>query len=256
MENTKIEWATHTFNCWQGCTKVSQGCKFCYAEAMSKRWGRDIWGPGTERVRTSEAYWRKPLAWNKQAQKDGIRPRVFCASMADVFEDHPQLIEWRKDLFRLIELTHHLDWLLLTKRPENVIRMINAYLPFSNGVFTGAHQWLPYNNHIWIGMSVESQDHINRVGELYAIPAAVKFLSCEPLLGPIDLSEHIGIVDWVIAGGESGPHARPVDPAWVRSLRDQCTEAGVPFFFKQWGGKNKKAAGRLLDGREWSEFPK
>ena len=115
---------------------------------------------------------------------------------------------------------------------------------------------LSENSNVWIGTSVESQDHINRVGELYRINAAVKFLSCEPLLGPIGLSEHIGIVDWVIAGGESGPNARPVDLDWVRSLRDQCQEAGVPFFFKQIGGKNKKAAGRLLDGREWSEFPK
>jgi len=167
-----------------------------------------------------------------------------------VFEDHPQLAEWRTDLFRLIWETRNLDWLLLTKRPENVIRMVEMGEQFPGGVL------LSENSNVWIGTSVESQDHINRVGELYRINAAVKFLSCEPLLGPIGLSEHIGIVDWVIAGGESGPNARPVDLDWVRSLRDQCQEAGVPFFFKQIGGKNKKAAGRLLDGREWSEFPK
>lgn len=332
-ENSKIEWTDHTFNPWIGCTKVSEGCKHCYAETlMDKRYGRVEWGPQGARVRTSAANWKKPLAWNRKAAAEGKRARVFCASLADVFEDkpdQPEMYGWRAELFDMIELTPNLDWLLLTKRPENVMLML-------------PREWQRYSEwgcppkNFWIGTSVENQEQADkRIPELLNIPAAVRFLSMEPLLGPVSLdngetswltchgactdeSEDVcrsfeytnkcfhGI-DWVIVGGESGAHARPMHPDWVRSIRDQCQAAGVPFFFKQWGewvfenqlpvpsveiigyekyscrhlrqtpsdglmaqrsqyriytngGFNyyrvsKKKAGRLLDGREWNEFP-
>lgn len=294
-QNSKIEWCDHTFNPWQGCIKVSPGCQNCYAETLSNRWGKDIWGPGAKRQRTSAAYWKKPLQWDKQAIKEGRRFKVFCASMADVFEDNPQLTDWRNDLFTLIEQTPNLDWLLLTKRPENVNRMVAE--------LRSDCYWLEEtiskgNSNVWIGTSVEDQEYAGRrIPELLKIPAPTLFLSCEPLLGPLDLEglayeaagpEWAGfnrLVDWVIVGGESGHNARPMHPDWARSLRDQCQAAGVAFHFKQWGefvplrghrehldlplrnrewrsvqGEvmvrvGKHAAGRLLDGYEWNEFP-
>lgn len=260
-ETTAIEWtATYhddgtvtpgaTFNPWHGCTKVSQGCKHCYAETLSHRWGRnDLWGPTGTRKKTSDAYWREPDKWNRAAEAAGTRRKVFCASMADVFEDRPELTPWRIDLFRTIVSTPHLDWLLLTKRPGNVLRMYDeAAQPL------GKSPVLPDN--IWIGTSVENQEAADeRMPILAHIPAIVRFLSCEPLLGPLDLGFGNWRPQWVIVGGESGPGARPMEEAWVRSIQEQCAGANVPFFFKQWGGVNKKAAGRLLDGREWNGMP-
>lgn len=312
MENSKIEWTHHTFNPWIGCTKVSEGCKNCYAEElMDKRYGRVKWGVHGLRVRTSKSNWKQPNRWNKAAKEAGVRARVFCASLADIFEDKPdqqELSDWRRDLFELIINTPYLDWLLLTKRPENVNRLIEKATGFSD-----AETWFCAAQNVWIGTSVENQEQANiRIPELLEIPATVRFLSCEPLLGEVDISdcmpvETIGgveiaqLIDWVIAGGESGHHARPMHPDWVRSLRGQCNLAGIPFFFKQWGEwlpgmpiantdgtmsdfvawqsgvarraefycdnviqqsdgtvfakVGKKSAGRLLDGREWNEFP-
>lgn len=243
MENSKIEWTDHTFNPWSGCIKVSPGCQHCYAETLSNRWGKEVWGPGPKRQRTSESYWKNPLKWNKQAAKERRRFRVFCASMADVFEDNPQLEPWRIDLLDLIQDTPRLDWLLLTKRPENVNRMIERATGFSE-----SGMWFHSAPHVQIGTSIENQEYADeRIPELLNIPARVRFLSIEPLLGPVDLEdlayeaagpEWAGfnpLVDWVIVGGESGPGARPMHPEWARSLRDQCQGAGVPFFFKQWG---------------------
>ena len=280
-ENSKIEWCDHTFNPWIGCTKVSEGCQHCYAEQMmDKRYGKVKWGPQGTRVRTSLANWKKPLKWNREAAKAGKRARVFCASLADVFEIHPSqdLDEWRHDLFMLIQQTPHLDWLLLTKRPENVMPYLR-------------HGWgtdLPDN--VWLGTSVENQQAaFKRIPELLKVPAAVRFLSMEPLLGQVHLDLMDGVffdswmpfdwqrldppgIHWVIVGGESGPNARSIHPDWVRDIREQCVGAGVPFFFKQWGQwvhdpedwnaaaglmrrVGKKAAGRLLDGVEWNQFP-
>lgn len=319
-ENSKIEWTDHTFNPWIGCTKVSDGCKHCYAETlMDKRMGKVQWGPEGTRVRTSAANWKKPLAWNKQRWEecadcgwrgphsdthdfcptcDGenlkpTRQRVFCASLADVFEGRPELVEWRNDLFTLIDKTPNLDWLLLTKRPENVNDMI----------YEIGHWTLDEFDNVWMGTSVENQQTADeRIPHLLQIPARVRFLSMEPLLGPVDISEYLPFgyyvpqsqltnylddgsrwanensIHWVIVGGESGSGARPMHPDWARSLRDQCQEAGVAFHFKQWGEwepswdgapsvryeypdgtrlhKNgKAAAGRILDGRTWDEFP-
>ena len=282
-ENSKIEWTDHTFNPWVGCSKVSPGCQYCYAEQlMDLRYSKVQWGPKGTRQVTSEANWKLPLKWNKRAKREGRRYRVFCASLADVFEDREEVIQWRANLFAMIERTRNLDWLLLTKRPENVCQLI--------GEGTGRHStaWLADCNHVWIGTSIENQETADeRIPHLLTIPAAVRFLSIEPLLGPIDLGKwlctnranwqcqkcggflysydacnHCGgskdyltgshvankrdpgsftgwtnrqPIDWVIVGGESGQHARPMHPEWARSLRDQCVNAGVPFFFKQWG---------------------
>lgn len=294
-ENSAIEWTDHTFNPWIGCTKVSDGCKHCYAETlMDKRYGKVKWGPQGARVRTSKANWDKPRRWNEQAKKEGRRFRVFCASLADVFEekpDQPEINEWRNDLFALIDATPNLDWLLLTKRPENIKRL----WPF--GWYGRDFTW----PNVWMGTSVENQETADeRIPWLLKIPAVVHFLSCEPLLGHIDLElsgANYGrddlneMVNWVIVGGESGPGARPLHPDWVRSIRDQCLEADTPFFFKQWGAwtpnhgllngtmekmrqfrsydqnryveldgvflnrMEKKNAGRMLDGREWNQMP-
>lgn len=254
-ENTKIEWCDHTWNPWHGCVKVSPGCAHCYAETLSKRFGRNIWGPAatTPRLRTGEDNWREPWRWNKAAREAGVRRKVFCASMSDLFEDHPQVGAWRREALNLMISLPHLDWLLLTKRPENVMRMCAE-------AWGGGFGWPP---HIWIGTSVENQDAAEkRIPELMRIPARVRFLSVEPLLEPVSLLYHLRpfsifdpAIHWVIVGGESGLGARQMEPAWVRMIQEDCELAGVPFFFKQWGGENKKANGRLLDGREWNEMP-
>lgn len=292
-ENSKIEWTDHTFNPWIGCAKVSDGCKHCYAENRDKRFHKGIhWGLQGIRTRTSAANWKKPVSWNKKAKELGIRYRVFCASLADVFEakqnQQGELDNWRSDLGELILNTPNLDWLLLTKRPENVLHL-------STYMFDMSNNRLPDN--VWIGTSVENQKQADkRIPELVKIPARVRFLSCEPLLGPINLGlmgtcpESWGLgytpiythLHLVIAGGESGHESRTLHPDSARTLRDQCVAADVPFFFKQWGewlhrsqfesagfGKflsiepdtewlkvGKDKAGRVLDGRVWNEFPK
>ena len=250
VENSKIEWTDHTFNPWIGCTKVSQGCANCYAETQMTRKPRwaNTWGPQGSRIKTSEAYWRKPLAWNRKAEQEGRRYKVFCGSLCDVFDDRPLFHQWRTALFlKLIDETPSLDWLLLTKRPENV-------KGFMNDLRLG--HW-PEN--VWIGTSVENQETADRrIHHLIEIPANVLFLSVEPLLGPIGLWApwwDLRLINWVIVGGESGPNARVMLPGWVESIRDQCLDYDTPFFFKQWGGLRHDSGGRLLDGREWSEMP-
>ena len=263
-ENSKIEWTHHAFNPWWGCVKVSEGCQNCYAETFAKRTGHAIWGPAatTQRRTFGDKHWAEPLKWNADALQAGERRRVFCSSMADVFEDHPQLLTERVRLWKLIDQTPALDWLLLTKRPENITEMVPC---------SWAADGYPLN--VWIGTSVENQAAADkRIPVLATIPAEVRFLSCEPLLGPVDLTPWMGerewtqvatgvrtrqgpLVDWVIVGGESGPRSRPMHPDWARSLRDQCQAAGVAYHFKQWGGVRKHETGRILDGRTWDEYP-
>jgi protein gp37 len=286
-ENTAIEWADHTFNPWIGCTKVSPACDHCYAERLATARLGVAWGPCAERRRTAASTWTQPLAWNRKAQREGRRFRVFCASLADVF-DNAVPAHWRGDLWQIIHETPHLDWLLLTKRPQNIA----ARLPDAGR--HGVPAWGAGWPNVWLGTTVENQAEADRrIPHLLSVPAAKRFLSMEPLLGPVDLRgwlpgpddceecddgdgmapprcrrrdlprdqqcprnveviechegprdasgcpEWVGVtritLDWVIAGGESGPKARPSHPDWFRSLRDQCQTAGVPFFFKQWG---------------------
>src|SRR5574337_172413 len=239
-EQTAIEWAHHSWSPWLGCTKVSDACDNCYAETWAKRTGQAKLWQG-ERRRTSAAYWRKPLSWDRDAEREGIRRRVF-PSLCDPF-DNQVPAEWRRDFFDLVRMTPFIDWLLLTKRPQNIAKMLG-----------GTVLRLPKN--VWIGTTTESQEEADRrIPNLLRVPASVCFLSCEPLLSDIDLTVWIDRLDWVICGGESGHQARSMTPEWARHLRDQCVSAGVPFHFKQWGGKTPKSGGRLLDGREWNEFP-
>lgn len=256
-ENSKIEWTEHTFNPWWGCTKVSPACDNCYAEAWAKRTGHSVWGAKSNRRLMSDVHWANPLRWNRAAAESKVRARVFCASMADVFEWKAGLNAERERLWELIASTPNLDWLLLTKRPHLVSRLA----PWTEN-------W-PEN--IWLGTTVENQRFAEkRIDHLLATPARIRFLSCEPLLGPLDLSEWMDDLHWIIAGGESGPHARKSNPDWFRSLRDQCRRAGVGFHFKQWGDwfpledspenlrferRGKARAGRLLDGEIWDELP-
>ena len=275
-EHTTIEWAHHTFNPWIGCERVSAECRNCYAETWDARGlnGPEThWGKDAPRRRTSDANWRLPLRWDRKAAVDGVRRRVFCASLADVFEDRDDLDPWRTDLWDLIETTPNLDWLLLTKRPENVEMLagdfaqciscgLNPVDPFNWWCLCGGTVRPPRN--VRLGTSVGHQSSIDRVAALIdAADGAPTFLSCEPLLGPLDFGTGgLDGIDWVIAGGESGPNARPMHPDWVRSIRDVCLDSGVPFLFKQWGEFDasgdrvgKKAAGRILDGRTWDQVP-
>lgn len=221
-ENSKIEWTTHTFNPWIGCQKVSAGCDFCYAETMmDHRYKRVTWGPHGERLRTSDANWRKPRQWAKAA--GDVRPRVFCASLADVFDNRANP-SWRADLFALIDETPQLDWLLLTKRPENIARMV----PDDWGV-SG------YRN-VWLGTTCEDQAAFDRRWPILSrVPAPVHFISYEPAIGPLVIGD--ARPNWIICGGESGATPRMMDLTWARSLRDECAAAGVAYFFKQTTGK-------------------
>jgi protein gp37 len=262
MENSKIEWTDNTFNPWIGCTRVSPGCQHCYAETlMDQRYGRVKWGPQGTRQRTSEANWKKPLQWNRQAEKEGRRIKVFCASLADVFEDNEQLIDWRLDLFeQLIAKTPNLDWLILTKRPNIAFTFFRVRRDLC----------LP---NIRMGVSIEDQKRADERREVFRlIPIESKFVSYEPALGPVDWAGW-EFIDWLICGGESGPGARPMYPQWARQARDWAIANNVAYHFKQWGeylpvfnsyttvgGYNfekvgKHAAGRELDGRTWNEFP-
>jgi protein gp37 len=242
---TEIAWTDATFNPWWGCQRVSPGCQFCYAETFAKRTGNDVWGKESPRRFFGDKHWNEPLRWDRRAAEDGVRRRVFCASMADVFEDRRDLDPPRERLWDLIESTPNLDWQLLTKRPQNVVRLARW----------GTREW-PAN--VWLGTTVEDQQRAEeRIPHLKRIPARVRFLSCEPLLGPVYIRPWLplGGIHWVIVGGESGPKHRPMNLDYARALREQCAFGHVPFFFKQVGGRTPKAGGSLLDGRAHREFP-
>jgi len=260
MAKTKIEWATDSWNPTTGCTKISPGCAHCYAERMAKRlqaMGNKKYRNGFRLTLHPESL-EEPLHWKK--------PRnIFVCSMSDLFhKDVPD--SFINDVFNIMHRAYWHTFLVLTKRAERLRLM-------SDG--------LEFTENIWVGVTTENQDMANeRVPYLLGTHAKVHFVSAEPLLGPIDFYRPPPLdwnmltgenyewldstpapmpdmprIDWVIVGGESGPGARPMKPEWVRSIRDQCIEAGVPFFFKQWGGVNKKKTGRVLDGRMWDELP-
>lgn len=224
MKNSGISWTHHTFNPWIGCTKISDGCDHCYAERdWDHRKGLVSWGSGKPRHRTGPANWQQPIRWDDACRRQGIRQRVFCASLADVFD--PEVPDvWREDLFALIKRTPNLDWLLLTKR---VGLMAAFFRDFRDA------QW-PWP-HVSLGTSIESQGFNWRGTKLAAIPAARRFVSVEPMLGPIGDEMWIQAVHEVIVGGESGPESRSIKPDWIRELRDNCMARGTGFCFKQWG---------------------
>lgn len=228
-----IEWTEATWNPVTGCNKVSPGCKFCYAERMAKR----LQAMGQQNYRDGFALTLQPhmvelpLRWKK--------PRtIFVNSMSDLFHDDVPL-DFIQPVFDVMRRAHWHRFQVLTKRAERLAELDASLV------------WAP---NIWMGVSVESEKYVHRIEYLQKTRAAVKFLSLEPLLGPLPKLDLRGI-HWAIVGGESGPGSRPIDPAWVFDIRDQCQAAKVPFFFKQWGGKNKKKAGRLLEGRTWEEMP-
>lgn len=224
---TAIQWCHHTFNPWWGCQRVSPGCEHCYAEAQAKRYGHAVWGPEktTPRRFFGDKHWTEPLKWARAAGEAGERRRVFCASMADVFEDRRDLDAGRSRLFDLIESTPELDWLLLTKRPEHMHKLA----PLS-----WVEQW-PAN--VWAGATAEDQQRADeRAAHLRMVPALVRFLSVEPMIGPTSRLPLDGI-SWVIIGGESGPGARPFDLAWARSAVAQCRASGAAPFVKQYGAR-------------------
>lgn len=244
---TDISWCDHTFNPWWGCQRVSPGCEHCYAETKAKWLAPGTWGPASTSYRKtfSERHWREPLGWNADAVRRGLRRRVFCASMADVFEDNPLVEDARSRLWEVTRQTPALDWLLLTKRPENVWRMLPQ------------GRW----PNVWLGTSAETQHYADARMPLLArlrdrVP--VLFVSVEPQLGPVSLIPWLraGFLDWVIVGGESGPRHRPFDVGWARQARDECGRAGVAFHYKQFGGRTHAEGGCDLDGREYKEFPR
>lgn len=272
-ENSKIEWTTHTMNFWIGCQEVSAACDFCYAREQNefRKWVAG-WGPDGERRRTSMGNWHKLRKWNREAGELGIRAKVFSNSLSDFFDNDKNVSISRREAWHYIEQSPNLDFLLLTKRPQNIRKM----LPDPE---SGVSPWGDGWPNVWLGTTAENQQEADRrIPHLLAVPARKRFLSCEPLLGPIEISDYLRIrwpageqpgcrsigmpcrdirqgdgyssqgencyargwcpgIDWIIAGGESDTkrRARPMHVTWARSLRDQCAEAGVPFFFKQWG---------------------
>ena len=263
-DSTKIEWCDATFNPWIGCTKVGPGCDNCYAEnLMDTRFNRVQWGPGQPRQRTTDANWRKPFAWDRQAAAEGRRYRVFCASVP---------VRWRCDLFDVIRQTPNLDWLLLTKRIGNASSMIaeacrhaNVY-QYGKELWRWLHDWRYFApSNVWLGATIVNQAEADRdIRTLLVTRARVRFLSCEPLLGHVDLSNGLNFdfqerrIDWVIVGGESGAHARPMSQAWAESLRRQCAERYIAFFMKQGSQANWphwKAFERWPSELQVREFP-
>lgn len=255
-KESKIGWTDHTFNAWWGCEKIAPECALCYAATFAHRYGHEIWGKDAPRRFFGDKHWNEPLKWHLDAVNRGVRERVFCCSMADVFEAREDVVPHRQRLFELIKATPSLDYLLLTKRPENIPMMV-------------PHLWrdnAPPN--VWYGTTAGCQATANQNGpRLLDARSRVRFLSCEPLIGPLDLFKvprpdnayfqwrgETGLIgpktepddfvwacktgiQWVIVGGESGHGARPFDLAWARTIRDQCREAGVAFFMKQLGSK-------------------
>ena len=266
-DTTAISWTDATWNPWIGCTKVSAGCTHCYAEALTRRYGWTEWGPRGERKRTSPANWKKPHTWNRAAEREGVRRRVFCASLADVF-DHQAPEGARDDLFEMIRQTPWLDWQLLTKRPQH----IRAMLP---------DDWGQGWDNVWLGTTAEDQKaYDERWPVLADVPATLRFISYEPAIGPLTLNRRhgFGYPDWLIWGGESGPGARAMQPQWARDITKECLAVGTAVFGKQWGtyasnpvvaeGGDSQAqaqatdppsngkGGALLDGKLWRQFPR
>jgi protein gp37 len=271
MAKTQISWCDYTFNPWRGCSRASAGCDHCYAEQMAKRNPKvfGTWGPGPQgnRVVGSDAYWKLPRRWNREAAAAGLegndRPRVFCGSMMDVFEDRPDLVHWRAGLFEVIDETGNLQWMLLTKRPENIRRLMPPFVVQYRAEAGDSSYIEGVRENVWLGATIENDAvAAKRLGHLLRVPAARRFLSLEPLLGPIDLAAILArqslsalgrnvygaiaedrrnatapsdMLHEVIIGGESGPNARPCRIEWIKDLLAQCDAVGIPCYVKQLG---------------------
>lgn len=250
-EHSAIEWTDATWNPVTGCSKVSPGCAHCYAENLSLRWGRSLapWTPANaaRNVVLHPDRLRLPLGWRKPR-------RIFVNSMSDLF--HEQVPDsFIFEVFLIMAQSQQHIFQVLTKRPERMRDLLTKWTDDTAVRCQFAASGWPLPN-VWLGTSVENQRWATeRIPALIAAPATIRFLSCEPLLGLLDLAAWLPRLHWVISGGESGPSHRPIDSDWVRTIRDQCVAAGVAFFHKQWGGRTPKSGGRLLDGRTWDEFP-
>ena len=242
-QTTAIAWTDHTFNPWWGCQKVSPGCQHCYAEPLSVRRGRPCFGPRAIRQTMSMAHWKQPQVWNARAVATDTRRKVFCGSMCDWCEDRPEIVSERRRLWDVIRATPALDWQLLTKRPDR----IRACLPDDWDAYTSGYP------NVWLGVSIENNDYVNRADILRAIPAVVRFVSYEPALGPLDRLELNGL-DWLIYGGESGPNYRNHDIQWARDIRARCEAADVAFFYKQ-SPAPRTEMGTTLDGKVVRNYP-
>ena len=273
VENSDIEWTDHTFNAWWGCHKVSDACKFCYAETMANRFHPNLWGLNGQRLLTSNEYWKKLAQWDKKAAKVGVKHRVFPNSMSDIYENRADLVAPRERLFDEVEIRRNLIFMFLTKRAENIMALTSRW---KHG----------FPDNVWVGVTAESQWQLDRRAPLLLdVPCNIKFLSCEPLLGNLQMGTYLlsdydraayggqmtgnesrSKINWVIVGGESGTTARPMWPEWVDNIFDQCQQSNTPFFFKQWGSsvadangkmvnRHKKLNGRLFRGQEWNELP-
>lgn len=250
-ETTGISWTDSTFNGWIGCDRVSPGCDNCYAAVSTPaRVFRIVWGPKEPRHLTSDSNWDEPRRWERGHaaffQQHGRRRRVFCSSLSDVFDRHANP-EWRERLWKLIRETPNLDWLILTKRIGNAPAMLPS-------------DWGDGYKNVWLGISVVNKEEFERdVPKLRNVPAALRWLSMEPLLGPVSFGEAANEawfgIDWVVVGGESGSKARPMLAWWVDAIREECASLGVPFFFKQWGGGDAEKGGCLLAGLEQKSYP-
>ena len=249
---TTISWTDHTFNIVWGCEKVSPACDNCYAEVFAHRMGLDIWDDQRPQSATKGKtqtprrvfgvkHWNEPLKWHRKAIKEKKRHRVFCGSMCDIFENHPQVIGELAKLWPLIRATPMLDWQLLTKRPHRIKQSLPP-------------DWGPtgYEN-VWLGTTIESNEYAHRAKRLIENPAPVHFISYEPALGPLDTLD-LTDIEWVIYGGESGAHRRPEDLQWARDMEKRCTQAGVAFWFKQSSGL-KSGTNPTLDGVQHHRFP-
>lgn len=247
-ESSAIAWTDHTFSPWWGCTRVSPGCERCYAERLATvRRKLPVWGVDAPRKEMSEAYWRAPFKWNRKAEAAGVRARVFCASMADVFETVPErnvharvvMARVRSRLFPMIQATPWLDWLLLTKRPQNV-----------ESIAPGAWALDGWPPNVWLGVTVEDNDRRSRIDTLREIPAAVRFISYEPAVEGVDFRDHLEGIDWLIVGGESGAGARIFDIEWARQAIAAARTQGAAPFMKQLGSDPHDSRRTLIGG--WS----
>jgi protein gp37 len=245
-QETIIAWTDHTFNIAWGCRKISPGCDHCYADTLSSRYGASVWGDNPRRV-FGDTHWQKPVTWNDKARKAGGSGKVplpvdlvFTSSMCDVFEDDPVITEQRSRLWNLIRRTPYLHWQILTKRANR----IEKNLP---------RDWGHGYPNVWLGVSIENQTYDWRADALRKIPAAVRFVSYEPALGPLRLN--LEGLDWIIFGGESGPGWRQMDPQWARDMRKDCEDASVSFFFKQ-SAAPRTEMGTKLDGETVRFYPK
>lgn len=262
-KDSAISWTHHTFSPWWGCVEVSPACDNCYARDLAHRWGFEVWGTDAPRRFFGDKHWNEPLKWDKAAKKAGERHRVFCASMADICEDRADLNPHRERLWKLIEATPNLDWMLLTKRPENYRKMLPAHWTIGEN---------PQRPNVWLGTTAENQRRADeRIPELFTVRAAVYWISAEPLLEAIDFGKYwsrevetgqlssafVHGVDWVIVGGESGSHSKRMALEWARDIKRQCGENGAAFHFKQ---KGRVLAAELgckdKEGKDLKEWPK